>query len=450
MRRLINTCFGLGWLPIAPGTWGSLPVAIIFGLLCAGGASLVKINVIMMGLIFIGSVACIAYAPASIKATKKNDPSEVVIDEFAGQSLTFLAVLATQPQNAFFAAATGFILFRIFDILKPWPANRLEALPSGFGILADDLMAGIYASILFNLCLLLGLPGFLTNLIPNTGGVTILSGAVLGAVQGLTEFIPVSSDGHLVLFEHFFGLKAESTQMLAFDLSVHLGTVLAIIFVFWQSMISWFKNLLAWRKYGNNAVEIYKKSPSIHILVLAIIANIATALIGFPLKDYFQEARGSLMLVAILWVVTGTFLIICDLRKRARIGLREFGMIAAVVVGIAQASALLPAISRSGMTICAAVLIGLHRRWAVEFSFLCGIPAILGAAAVQFIKEYNVILNTGISIGSIIVGPIVAAVVGVIALKILIKATRRGKFKYFGFYCYGLAAFVMLYLLFSA
>jgi undecaprenyl-diphosphatase len=449
MKRLLASCFGLGWLPLAPGTWGSLPPAIIFALLCYFETSALLQSVVMAVLVLAGSIVCVKCAPAVVAATGDSDPKQLVADEFAGQALTFIAVLAVHPQDAFFAAAMGFILFRIFDLLKPWPVYKFEVLPAGWGILADDLTAGIYASVVFNLCILLDIPHLLTTLVPQTGDVSILQGTVLGIVQGLTEFIPVSSDGHLVLFEHFFDLRAESQQMLAFDLSVHLGTVLAIFYVFRRSIRKWFRNLAVSYKYGPGLVQIYKKSPSVHFLILAFLANVATAVVGLPLKEHFQQARASLWVVAAMWIITGTFLIVTDLRKHAHLGLRRFGILAALIVGIAQAIALMPAISRSGMTICVAVLIGLRRRWAVEFSFLCGVPAILGAAGIEFMKHHKVILQS-VSVGSVIVGPIAAAIVGVLALNLLIKASRRAKFKYFGLYCYALAGFVMLYLLFKA
>jgi phosphatidylglycerophosphatase A len=167
MRRLINSCFGLGFLPIAPGTWGSLPTAIIFYLLCACAAPLAEINVIMLALAVIGSVSCIVYASASIAATSKLDPSEVVMDEFAGQAVTFLSLTALAPHTAIIAAILGFLLFRFFDILKPWPVYKLEALPAGLGILADDLMAGLYAAIVFNLCTFLGIIAYFSKLLNN-------------------------------------------------------------------------------------------------------------------------------------------------------------------------------------------------------------------------------------------------------------------------------------------
>jgi phosphatidylglycerophosphatase A len=165
MQRLIASCFGLGRLPIAPGTWGSLPPVIIFALLCAGGASVEKINVLMLGLAIIASVACVQFAPASIAATGSSDPREVVMDEFAGQSITFIGIVAIAPLQMCVAAALGFLLFRLFDIVKPWPIYKLESLPGGWGILADDLLAGIYAAIVFQICALTGLIAFLSKLV---------------------------------------------------------------------------------------------------------------------------------------------------------------------------------------------------------------------------------------------------------------------------------------------
>lgn len=150
MKRLFTSCFGLGRLPVAPGTWGSLPPAVVFGLMCSLNAPPVAISIVMAGLVLAGSVACIAFAPAAIAATGKNDPSEVVADELAGQAVTFLissflALNTASQKEIWITALAGFVLFRIFDISKPWPIRKLEKLPAGWGILADDLLAGVFA-----------------------------------------------------------------------------------------------------------------------------------------------------------------------------------------------------------------------------------------------------------------------------------------------------------------
>lgn len=153
MKRLIASCFGLGWLPVAPGTWGSLPPVVIFALLYRLNVPPVLMSTVMAVLAILGSVICVMCAPASIAATGKSDPREVVADEFAGQALTFLVAGAIANSSLWLPAAGGFLAFRFFDIVKPWPARRLEKLPKGWGILADDLMAGVYAAIGLIVCI---------------------------------------------------------------------------------------------------------------------------------------------------------------------------------------------------------------------------------------------------------------------------------------------------------
>jgi len=153
MKRLLASCFGLGWLPIAPGTWGSLPPAVVFALMRHFDLSPAFISILMAVLALAGSIICVKYAPASIAATGKTDPSEVVVDEFAGQALTFVIITAVVSCPTWAAATGGFLLFRFFDIVKPWPIRKLEKFPQGWGILADDLLAGVYAGIALLLCL---------------------------------------------------------------------------------------------------------------------------------------------------------------------------------------------------------------------------------------------------------------------------------------------------------
>jgi phosphatidylglycerophosphatase A len=152
MKRLLTSCFGLGRLPVAPGTWGSLPPTIIFGLLHQFGASSFVTLIVMAAIAAAASFVCVKFAPAAIEATGKKDPREVVADEAAGQAVTFLFspfffIEAGSTRQIWFATVLGFVLFRLFDIIKPWPIRKLEKLPNGWGILADDLLAGIFAGI---------------------------------------------------------------------------------------------------------------------------------------------------------------------------------------------------------------------------------------------------------------------------------------------------------------
>ena len=164
MKRLLASCFGLGRLPIAPGTWGSLPVAIIFVIMCQFHFSTPPITIVMASLALAGSVICVKFAPAAITATGKDDPGEVVADEFAGQALTYLVIpffipVILTPGQIYIIASVGFLLFRFFDITKPWPIRKLEKLPKGWGILADDLLAGVFAAIVLLIIIFLWMGG---------------------------------------------------------------------------------------------------------------------------------------------------------------------------------------------------------------------------------------------------------------------------------------------------
>ena len=143
---------------MAPGTWGSLPAVMVFGLMGHFHASPMTMTIVMAAVALVSSVVCVGYAPAAIVATGKNDPGEVVADELAGQAVTFLAspflAIGTAPaKQVWLVAAGGFALFRLFDITKPWPIRKLETLPKGWGILADDLLAGVYAWIALQMCM---------------------------------------------------------------------------------------------------------------------------------------------------------------------------------------------------------------------------------------------------------------------------------------------------------
>jgi phosphatidylglycerophosphatase A len=156
MRRLAASGFGLGWLPLAPGSWGSLPPAIIFALMSCFNVSSTIIIIVMAVLALAGSVICVKCAPASIEATGDTDPNEVVADEIAGQAITFVfagASMAVAASGVWGLTLGGFFLFRLFDVIKPCPARRLEKLPQGWGILADDIVAGLYAGLSLVICL---------------------------------------------------------------------------------------------------------------------------------------------------------------------------------------------------------------------------------------------------------------------------------------------------------
>lgn len=276
--------------------------------------------------------------------------------------------------------------------------------------------------------------------------MSVLEVIVLGIVQGITEFLPVSSSGHLVLLETLSGLDAESSEMLLFDLATHVGTLVAILLVFWRSLpgLTASQDVVVEGEAQLN--ESLKPVGKARLLLMILLATFATGVLVMPLKTQFTSARGSLAVVALMWVVTGTFLWVTDRRKRTWLDLDGFGFKGAFIVGLAQGAAVMPGISRSGITICVAVLLGLHRTRAVEFSLLIGIPAILGASAVEVLGEWEVLTSGVMPAWALLLGAAVAASVGVIAIRLLVRFARAAQLRYFGFYCYALALAVVLYL----
>lgn len=157
MKRLIASCFGLGWLPVAPGTWGSLPPVLAFAVMLHFDAPGAAIVAVMVAFIVAASAACVICVPAVVALVGKGDPGEVVVDEVAGQAVAYLIIPLLLPadlstKQCCFVTGLGFLLFRVLDISKPWPIGKLEALPAGWGVLADDVLAGAFAAVVLAIC----------------------------------------------------------------------------------------------------------------------------------------------------------------------------------------------------------------------------------------------------------------------------------------------------------
>jgi len=278
----------------------------------------------------------------------------------------------------------------------------------------------------------------------------------LGIIQGVFMFFPVSSTSHLVLVQHWLLERGsgfplpDSPEMIAFDLVVHVGTVVSIIFVFRKSLGRLIRD--TWRDLkGFKAGEIkFQETLHLKLMGLGLFSVIITGLVGFPLKSLFERAFSQPVFIAFTLIITGVLLWITDILPRRPKGLREFALWMALIIGLAQAIALLPGISRSGITIVAALLVGLKRRWAAEFSFFIAIPTILGAA---FLHGLEIHLSSGLASldwVSLWIGFIVAALVGILALYIVITLLYRAKFRFFSYYVWTLAAIIIISFLFNS
>ncbi len=256
---------------------------------------------------------------------------------------------------------------------------------------------------------------------------------VLGAIQGLTEFLPVSSSGHLVLFQNLFGIKEPE---LLFDICLHVGTLAAVVVVFYRDILAIITALLQIPQRMKNAgglLALCRVDPEIRMALLIVIGSVPTALIGLLFKEITDRLFGSTAIVGCMLIVTGSLL---WLTRRIRTGGRPINQTTAkdaFLIGIVQGLAILPGISRSGSTIATALFLGVDRKLAGRYSFLLSIPAIVGALVLGLDAPE---LHTTIPWGTIIAGSMVSAVVGWLALVILLRVVDRGQLHRFAPYCW--------------
>lgn len=253
--------------------------------------------------------------------------------------------------------------------------------------------------------------------------MTILQALILGMVQGLTEFIPVSSSGHLVIFQQIFGLQGSP---LTFDVLVHLGTLLAVFVAFWSD------------------IAAILKRPFSRLTYLIIVGCIPAGLMGYFLQPLFEKAFQSLLVVGIGLLITGCILKYSEMISHNLLNMKEIEdttYLDALFIGVLQGIAIVPGISRSGSTIAGGLLRGLDRTFAARYSFLVAIPIILGAGLVE-LKDFSATAITG-SILPYIIGPLTAAGFGYLAIKIVLNLVRNGRLSVFSYYCWVVGVFTI-------
>jgi undecaprenyl-diphosphatase len=271
---------------------------------------------------------------------------------------------------------------------------------------------------------------------------------LLGIIQGIFMFFPVSSTSHLALMQHFLigrGVELpnpDSPEMILFDLIVHVGTLVSIAYVFRNSLTKYLTSALSgfWEwKTGQSTPkgDLYRR-----LTFYGLLSVFVTGAVGFPMKSLFEEVFAQPLFISGTLVATGIILYWTDVLPPRKIGLREIGIGMAIIIGVAQAMALMPGLSRSGMTIAFALFAGLQRRWAAEYSFFIAIPTILGATLLQAIEVFGYGGMITLGWGAIFTGFVVSAVVGIVALKVVIHLLYRANFRVFSYYVWFLAVMV--------
>ena len=292
--------------------------------------------------------------------------------------------------------------------------------------------------------------------------MTLLEAIFMGIIQGLTEFLPVSSSGHLALFKILFGVETETGML--FDVLLHFGTLVAIcavyykdvaklvveglyilkngfinLAIFFHNAFLQLKNMFRKEKLEKEALDLGEYHPVANssyrkFVLLVIVTTIPTGIIGIIGKDMVEMASKILIVPGICLIITAVLLFVADATKGGEKLPKDITYSNAFIIGIVQGVATLPGISRSGSTITACLLSGFNRSFAVKYSFIMSIPAILGAMVLE-LKDISLAAVSAGEIACYVVGMVIAGAVGYICIKLMLAVVRNKKFKFFAIYC---------------
>lgn len=255
--------------------------------------------------------------------------------------------------------------------------------------------------------------------------MSFIEAIFLGIVQGFSEFLPISSSGHLVLFQKIFGIEEGA---LSFDIALHLATLVAVMAVYWKKIIEMIR-------------RPFSKLP-----VYIVLGTIPIGILGLLFNDMIESYFESGATLGVGFIFTGIILMYVDTIGKKTRSFSELTVKDPLIIGTAQAVAMLPAVSRSGMTISSALALGIERKTAADFSFLLSIPAILAAVVMDLYKMLKSGENALASIGSgpVVIGMLFAAISGFIAVKVMLRLINNKKLRYFSYYLWVIGGLVLL------
>ena len=271
---------------------------------------------------------------------------------------------------------------------------------------------------------------------------------ILGLVQGLAEFLPISSSGHLALLQQAFGISED--KVLIFAVLLHVGTLISVFICYWKDIWELIVELgLTFKDIFTGKGLRIEERPVRKLGLMIIIATIPTGIIGICFNDFFDSLYNSVVPIGIGLLITGCLLVLAEKRNNSSKRIGEMRYIDALIVGTVQGIAICPGISRSGSTLFGSLMCNLDREFAVKFVFLMSIPSILGSAVLETPDALAQGMNMA-DFGPIVVGMIVAAISGLVAIKTMIKIVSKNKLSYFSYYVWVLGACVVGYGLFLA
>lgn len=278
--------------------------------------------------------------------------------------------------------------------------------------------------------------------------MTYTQAAILGIVQGLAEFLPISSSGHLALLQYFFGVESDS--VLLFTVMMHVGTLVSVFIIYRKDIAALLVELgLTIKDLCTGKGLRINSSPTRRMGFMIIVATIPTAIIGLVFEDFFESLYASIVSIAMGLIFTGIILFVAERMGSNDKGPMEMKWRHAIFIGCMQGIAICPGVSRSGSTLFGGLMAGLKREFAVEFAFLISIPSILGSVILEAPDAFAGGADASL-IGPIVVGVILAAISGIVAIKAMIKVVSNKRLIGFTVYVWLVAAAVLGYSLIVA
>lgn len=273
--------------------------------------------------------------------------------------------------------------------------------------------------------------------------MSLIQAILLGLIQGLTEFLPVSSSGHLAIFQYIFNINTDTGML--FEVMLHLGTLVAVCIVFFKDikklviegvhlLIDVIANLKIRMGRSNEKKRRIVTNAYRKFVLLILVTTIPTGIIGIVFNSFMDAATSSLLVPGICLVINAIILLVVGSLPGGSKKVKASSYKDAAVIGVAQGLAVLPGISRSGSTISACLGLGFDRNFAVKYSFIASLPAIIGANILE-LRHLGEALNSGDNFLYYIIGMLVAGVVGYICIRVMMYVVSEKKFSYFAYYC---------------
>ena len=281
------------------------------------------------------------------------------------------------------------------------------------------------------------------------GGIMdIIKSIILGIIEGITEWLPISSTGHLIIADEFIKLGMTDEFMEMFNVVIQLGAILAVVVIFWNKMWPFTADKSKGYNYITKGNGLIKKDV-MDMWFKVIAAMLPAAIVGIPLDDYFEAHFHNWQVVSAALIAYGVLFIVIEKINKSRkpkvTGIPELSYKTALLIGCFQALSLIPGTSRSGSTILGAMILGVSRVAGAEFSFFLAVPVMFGASIIKLLKFGFTF--TGMELAVLAVGTLTSFIVSIIAIKFLISYVRRHDFSLFGYYRIALGALVIAYFL---